>query len=256
MPSSLQPSTYRRTGSTRSRVASAALAVGFVAILLLLLLRLGVIPPRAPHEPRPVFSMLPEGDRSTAAPAHPAAARRAVAHASAAPPPPRSTVPPPPVPPPPVQTRTQTPAPALAMNHDDFAASDIGHIARAPGNDDSADTAVDTAQVAGPGEGPGGARLYRAEWYREPPPGALALYLPGGPQPGWAEIACKTAPAYHVENCRELDESPRGTGLARALRQAAWQFLVRPPRLGGRALVGAWVRIHFDFTERPQPARP
>jgi protein TonB len=64
-------------------------------------------------------------------------------------------------------------------------------------------------------------------------------------------IACKTIEHYHVENCQELDESPPGSGLARALRQAAWQFLVRPVRVDGHVMIGSWVRIKFTFTKAP-----
>ncbi len=142
-----------------------------------------------------------------------------------------------------------------------FDAADIGMIrsAVAPdtGGGDSGEevaangegTGRDSASIYGPGEGPGGARLYNAEWFREPSRAELAGYMPArSPPGGWAMIACHTIPDNHVDNCRELGESPLGLGRARALRQAAWQFRIKPPRIGGRKLVGAWVRIRIDFT--------
>ena len=233
-------STFRLRPSPRDRLRAIVLAVGLVALLILLLLRLGVLPTPTRPKAAKTFALYPQGERE-------AATRRQAARAA-----PRRPVQPTPAPPPPAPVPPPVPAPfpALQLSHDDFAAGDIGHIARAPAKGaDDAEGGADSVATYGPGAGPGGQRLYKAEWYREPPPSALALYLPGGPQPGWALIACRTAPGMKVENCRELDESPRGSGLARALRQAAWQFQVRPPRLGGKPLIGAWVSIRFDFTE-------
>ena len=62
-------------------------------------------------------------------------------------------------------------------------------------------------------------------------------------------ITCKTIANYQVENCRSLGESPVGSGLSRAMRQSAWQFRIRPPRINGKPMIGAWVKIRIDFTQ-------
>ena len=129
----------------------------------------------------------------------------------------------------------------VPMSHDDFAASDIGKLGKGAGS-------AGGKAAYGPGDGPGGQTLYPAEWYREPGPNVLADSLPSGaPEGAWAIIACRTIERYHVENCVGMGESH--VGLSLALRKAAWQFLVLPPRVNGRPLIGAWVRIRFDFTK-------
>ena len=135
-----------------------------------------------------------------------------------------------------------------------FAGGDIGRI-RTSGEEGSATAAAGSGSgrgsgsVAGPGEGPGGSHLANAQWYRRPSHAEIAGYMPkaGVPSGAWAEIACRTVPGNQVENCRQLGESPPGSGIARGLRLAAWQFRVLAPRVDGRPVIGVWVRIHFDF---------
>lgn len=101
--------------------------------------------------------------------------------------------------------------------------------------------------------GSGGQPLYAAQWYREPTDAELGYYAKQARQgAGFAEIACQTVARYHVDHCEEVGESP-GSGLGRAMRDAAWQFLVIPPRVGGTMKVGTWVLIHITFTERKAP---
>ena len=97
------------------------------------------------------------------------------------------------------------------------------------------------------GTAPNGEPLYAASWYQRPRPGQLRGYLATANGPGWGLIACRTAPNYRVEDCVALDEYPAGSQINRAILAAAWEFKVRPPRLGGRSLVGSWVRIRIDY---------
>ena len=105
----------------------------------------------------------------------------------------------------------------------------------------------DTERV---GTAPNGEPLYAASWYREPSDDELRGYLSTASGPGWGLIACRTAPDYRVEDCVGLDEYPTGSQINRAVLAAAWQFKVRPPRVGGRVLVGSWVRIRIDYGRR------
>jgi len=135
-------------------------------------------------------------------------------------------------------------SPFVELTREEYAAADISKLGSAGGQGKS--SGETSASV---GTGPGGATLYRAEWYREPTDAELAYYLPKSvPQGSWAQVACKTIPDNRVENCQALGESPPGSGLGKALRLAGWQFRIRPPRIDGKPQVGTWVRVHIDFT--------
>ncbi len=109
----------------------------------------------------------------------------------------------------------------------------------------------DTERV---GTAPNGEPLYAAAWYREPRPDELSGYMSTARGPGWGLIACRTVADYRVEDCVGLDESPDGSQINRAVLAAAWQFRVRPPRLGGRPQVGSWVRIRIDYSIGRRPS--
>jgi protein TonB len=221
-----------------------ALALAVEALIALLLLQLGTGVFHKVEQPKlTTFDVKPIGppvSKQASKTKVKTQQKKVVTTASAAPPPP--TVPPLP--------KAPLPSKLIQISPEDFAASDIGKIKGAKGDGDGEGTGKDSVAAYGPGEGPGGGAMYNAEWYREPSDAELAPYMRDYVKngTGWALIACRTAPDYRVENCRALDESPPGGGLARALRLAAWQFRVRPPRANGKALIGAWVKIRFDLT--------
>jgi hypothetical protein len=138
-------------------------------------------------------------------------------------------------------TRDQLAAADRAVRTPPRAPSDAGPSARTRVASRGA-----TDDSTGPGSGPNGETLYNARWEREPTNAELNTYLPGRPRNGWGIIACRTIPGNRVEDCHEIGQSP-GSGLAGAIRRAAWQFRIFPPRIGGRPMVGEWVRIRIDY---------
>lgn len=240
---------------TRRRAIGITLALVLEALLILVLLTLGSgvlqekpIPvamvsfdarPDAEESPSPAETQDPEF-----AEAKPAALQQPVV----------AEAPDPPVEPPPAEVKPAPKPPAfIPLSRDQMARADIsgkkaGPPAPArPGPTGPPDRGFpgDSQRVSG--SGPNGEPLYAASWYREPYPDELRGYLSTASGPGWALINCQTVHDFRVDNCVLEGESPRGSQIGRAVLAAAWQFRVRPPRVGGRSQVGEWVRIRIDY---------
>ena len=222
--------------SLRSRATSLLLALAANLLLILLLIGLNVSRPERPQfKGGPTLITLTESHGSS-----PAAAKVA-SQPRLRPPVPKPAVRPPPMP-------TRNPLPLLVLSKDEMEAADISRLGTRGSPVAGAQVASTAGDSQAVGTAPDGQPLYSAEWYREPTDTELGAYLPKQmPSEGWGLIACKTAPRFRVEDCVELGNSPPGSHLAGAVRQAAWQFLVRPPRVGGRDLIGSWVRIRIDY---------
>lgn len=241
----IERSAYRQPGWDRRRVASVALTLLAHLLVVLLLIELA---PRVDQPPRAreatSFTFLPDAGQET--PSRQRRTERRQVRAAARPAARAAPKSPPVTIKAPAEAAAEWPKEIMQLG---LAANDIGKIkgSAAPA-EGTGDATGDSASATGPGAGPGGQRLYEAEWFREPRQSELDFYLPKNlPLGAWATIACRTADRYHVEDCRILEEAPAGTGLARGVRSAAWQFLVRPPRIGGRAIPGAWVRIRITI---------
>lgn len=248
----------RRPVPLPRRIATLVLVVAIHALVLWLLLRIAptiMAPPPGPQSTL-VVDMLP-ADRvaPAAAPAKQVQRKAAAGSASTAAPvtavaPPPDVPPPPPVPPTPSNDAWSR---VIPMTGRDFARAAITPGARSAegaGSGSAAGDSGDGDAVADAGGGSGGGEtLYAADWYRRPTHAELSTYLPRRAQPGWGEVACRTIPNNQVTDCREIGQSARGSGLAGAVRQAAWQFRILPPRVGGRPLIGSWVRIRITYTD-------
>lgn len=238
-----QPSSDRHGRRLSRRAAILSLVVALHIAVMLIVLR-PVAVPHVPSGPQSIsVTLLPAPE-----PARPAEQRREAARAPATAPAEKPAVVAPPVEP---DIWSQV----IPLTREQYAAADIGKKApRVPSPESESNSAVPTAAVDDAAEqlggGPAGEQLYQAEWYREPTQAELATYMPAGaPRNGWGMIACQTVDNFRVDDCRPVAQYPPGSGLAYAVLQAAWQFRVRPPRSGGRLLVGAWVRIRIDYSE-------
>jgi protein TonB len=231
------------------RASGLALALGVNLLLLLALLGIGAFRPTAPDATSAlVVDLLPQSDERESAPAARQKAARPVEQVR--PQPPKPPVIPPitsPIPP-------RVPLQMIELTRQDYAAADIAALPKAgpPAGAGAGGSGADDSAVVG--RGPHGETLYAAEWARHPTDAELGGYRKPGAPDGFGLIACKTAPGNRVEDCVELDQSPRGSHLASAVRQAAWQFRVRPPRKNGQPMIGEWVSIRIDYitTQRTQ----
>lgn len=241
----MSAASYHSSNDRPRRYGAALVALLIELLIALALLSLGAYQLTKPKvaQKLEVFDVRPQASAQKAtARAH---AKQTKTDVSVA----RSVAPPPPIKPSRPKPITLGPE-VIQLDHDEFAKADIGKLPAHPEDgEDSASAGSGKGKAAyGPGEGPGGEPIYDVAWYRRPTDAELNGYLPhGAPPGGYALIACRMIDNYQVENCRALSESPVGSGLARAMRQAAWQFRVRPPRVGNKVQLGGWVRIRIDF---------
>lgn len=243
----------RMRAAVGRRAAGICLALLAEALLVLALLTLAPRTARRTEERSTVFSFSPAPSEEAAPEEVPAPSPPERGEPDPTPPD-RPTPEPPvpaPVPPPVVEPLPAPPTVVERMADFDLARIPARPAAAAPRRavagpaDPGGSSGGDTPRVEG--AGPNGEPLYAASWYREPYPEELRGYLSTARGPGWGLIACRTVRDYRVEDCVKVGEYPEGSNIARSVLAAAWQFRVRPPRLGGEPKIGEWVRIRIEY---------
>lgn len=237
-------STYRlelpyERPSLQRRATGLALALAINVGLLLVLMTLGILPPPSQRNLRgTVIDLMPMSASRAPTKTNAQPIEKRIQPNRPIPKEPRIVLPvKPTIAPPQTQPKSQS---WIEMSSADMAASDIGKMAKS-GSGSAGDSEV-------VGRGPNGEAMYAAQWAREPTDAELAGYLPRNAPDGYGLVACKTVEGNRVEDCVELENQPPGSRLASAVRQAAWQFRVRPPRKGGKPLIGSWVRIRIEYS--------
>jgi protein TonB len=233
LPAYRLPSPYERP-PLRRRASGLALALAVNLLLLLMLLGLSKFGP-VPRKPSQtlIVDLVAQAPASSSESPKPAPHQSTAASRPLPKPPPIVLPTKPTITPPPKQSQ-----PWIEMSNDELAASDISNLPKGePGEGDS--------EIVG--HAPNGEVLYAAEWARRPTDAELGGYLPKNAPDGAGIIACKTIPGDRVDDCLEVANDPPGSHLASAVRQAAWQFRVRPPRKNGHPLIGSWVQIRIDY---------
>ncbi|WP_404335741.1 hypothetical protein AB2M62_17145 [Sphingomonas sp. MMS12-HWE2-04] len=253
------PERLRESLGRRGAAFFLALAIELLLALLLLWIA-PVLPEKKPPPKTTVFGIeTPRGaaDEPEKTPQKARASTPAAREKAPVPQPkPPETPPPPPVV---VVPNPASPPSFVRMTRREYAAADIAKMQSAPADASAATDTGDAAKSSGGGsagdsdvasvKGKNGEKLYVAEWVREPTHAELQPYISQyrARTSGFGEVACRTVARNRVEDCYEIGET-RGSGLAGSVRQAAFQFLVRPPRVGRVLKVGEWVLIRIDYT--------
>jgi hypothetical protein len=164
----MQASSYRYRPSLTGRLTAIALAVAVCMLIVLMLISMGFLDP-GPGNPAgklTAISIRPQSAERAEQKRTASVARKSVQREQVVQPRPA----------PQVQPEPEKPLPFIKLTREEFAASDISKLGRR--RPDAGESGAQGGSVQGPGEGPGGARLYNAEWYREPTDAELVTYMP------------------------------------------------------------------------------
>jgi len=233
----------------RRRALSFAITIGIHLLILLMLLKLAPPFVKMANNGRQMLTFNVAADEQEQTTQAKTATKTHQTHATTAPPVPS-------VPPPKIELPNKAAPWVLTPGLEKFDVRQVPPSTK-PSQSQSDASATDEANegsdTARPVTyGPAGQALYPTQWYREPTEAELAFYLKKArPGPGFAEIGCEMVARYHVTNCFPIRESP-GSGLARAMVDASWQFQVIPARIGNRSEIGMGVIIRFDFSEKKE----